>query len=172
MVLNTGHGCVVVHSTYFVGTWARCDKHRTQSINCDYIHPSLRAPKLLYDQIWWEMALSKQMVYWGWRKSTHNDPGFQDICDEYRKDVKALHKYLHIHSVACLEGAWRSGGYQWKLGHFYPLPWVVCDIPWAPIIHTCVDIPLNSRFIKGGICEVGLQLHKQPSKGITSILTI
>ena len=31
----------------------------------------------------------------------------------------------------------------WKLGYFHPLPWMVCDIPWAPTIHTGVDTPIN-----------------------------
>ena len=32
----------------------------------------------------------------------------------------------------------------WKLGHFHPLHWMVCDIPWAPTIHTGVDTPYQS----------------------------
>ena len=33
---------------------------------------------------------------------------------------------------------------EWKLTHFLILPWIVCDAPWGPIIHTYVDTPLNS----------------------------
>ena len=33
---------------------------------------------------------------------------------------------------------------RWKLGHFHPLHWMMCDVPWAPTIYTCVDIHLNS----------------------------
>ena len=32
----------------------------------------------------------------------------------------------------------------WKLGHFHPLPWLVCNLPWAPTIHTGVASSLNS----------------------------
>ena len=38
----------------FVYAWARSDKHVTQLIHCDPVHPSLRVPKW-WDQIWWEL---------------------------------------------------------------------------------------------------------------------
>ena len=32
----------------------------------------------------------------------------------------------------------------WKLGHFHPLPWMVCDTPWVPTIQTGDNTPINS----------------------------
>ena len=66
----------------------------------------------------------------------------------------------HSKEVPCVDG--------WKLAHFLLLPWMMCDVPWAPIIHVCVDIPLNPSV--GAWVRLIHQYTKQPSKGIISIL--
>ena len=49
----------------------------------------------------------------------------------------------HIHTGHTILQGWTSMDER-KLEHFHPLPWIVCDVTWAPTIHVGVGIPLNS----------------------------
>ena len=35
----------------------------------------------------------------------------------------------------------------WKLWHFYPLPSIVCEVPWAQITHTYIYIQLKTEIL-------------------------
>ena len=83
----------------------------------------------------------------------------------HKQQSKGLTSILviqHPKNVPCVDG--------WKLGYSHPLPWMVCDIPWAPTIHTSVDTPLDSS-----MCSWVRSIHhgtSNQSMGITSILAI
>jgi hypothetical protein len=79
------------------------------------------------------------------------------------KQTRGSHPYWSYipNNVQCMDG--------WKLGHFHPLPWMVCDVLWAPTIHTGVDILVNPS-MDIWVALMDTTLHEQPSKEVTFIL--
>ena len=69
---------------------------------------------------------------WGWSTIVHitKQGDHTILATQHSKDVP-----------------WVGG---WKLGHFHPLPRMVCDVLRAPTIHTGIDAPLSSS-----MCTLG-----------------
>ena len=58
--------------------------------------------------------------------------------------IKATKKQEgHIHTGHTIPQGWTSMDER-KVAHFFLLPNMECDVPWAPTIHICVDTPPNS----------------------------
>ena len=57
--------------------------------------------------------------------------------------VQATKQGGHIHTGSTTLQGW-TGINEWNMVHFLLLPWMVYDVPWAPIIHTGTDMNLNS----------------------------
>ena len=55
---------------------------------------------------------------------------------------QATKQWDHIHTDHTILQRWTSMDER-KLAHFQSLHWMVCDVPWAPTIHTGVDAPVN-----------------------------
>ena len=57
----------------------------------------------------------------------------------YKQPSKGITSILatqHLHDIPLVD--------RYKLGHFHPLPWMICDIPWYPTIDIDIGTTLNS----------------------------
>ena len=65
-------------------------------------------------QVLTPLSIHLWMHVWGW----------VTIVQETKQRVTYLLATQHPNDVPWVDG--------WKLGHFHPLPWMVCGVPWAP----------------------------------------
>ena len=86
------------------------------------------------------------------------------LYNQLHKGITSISATQHLNYIPWVD--------RWKLGHFHPLPWMVCDIPCSATISIDVETTLNSQLINGFMDEIDTPLHRQTDKGITFILVI
>ena len=90
------------------------------------------------DGIWCTMNSNHPCMCWYPCQSINECMGEVDtpLYKQPSKGITSILATQHPHDIPLVD--------RWNLGHFHPLPWMVCDIPWSPTIHIDIDTTLNS----------------------------
>ena len=90
------------------------------------------------DGVW--CTMSSNHTYRSWHPSQFINVFMGEVgLPLYRQ----LEQWGHIHTDHTILQGWTSMDER-KLAYFLLLPWMVCDVPWAPTINADIVTPINS----------------------------
>ena len=114
---TTCRWCVATHFLCLMGAYTRLGKSRTHTMHWDAFHPSLRAPKLWIQRIWWEpqkyQAILRVMYIVRWRITGHrcvstHSPYIVGAWERSDKSGTQSMYYDHVHPSLRAHKMWNQ----------------------------------------------------------------